>query len=71
MVNIQLMCERSWDNRSGLATVEEMVGSADVIEGHGFASLDLIKGVKLREGGEKDIKDLKLTEEYFVKKDDI
>lgn len=65
--DIQLMHTGSWYLNPELTNIDEIFDTADEINGHKFASLEIIKKVKKHEGREKDLRDVELIEEYLGK----
>ena len=64
--SVQILWERSFYTDSKIATIEEQIKTADVIKGHRFVNLSLIKKFKRLQGREKDKKDLELIENYEI-----
>ena len=56
-----------WDFSSYQPTLEQLLSTADVIDGISFASLDEVRKWKLSTGRPKDLKDIKLIDEYLSK----
>ena len=66
--NIQILWKGSFFTDSEIATIEEQIDTADIIQGYRFVNLNLIKKFKKIGGREKDKKDLRLIKSYENKK---
>lgn len=49
-----------------IASFEEMIKTADIISGHKFLNLELLKKFKTKMGREKDLNDIELIDQYFA-----
>ncbi|HEX6976863.1 MAG TPA: hypothetical protein VF185_00700 [Patescibacteria group bacterium] len=65
--NVQVLGEGSWFTDPKLGSVEEDIKNADVINGYRYVKLDKILKIKRLKDREKDIKDVKIIEEYMKK----
>lgn len=63
--DIQILGNGSMYRIDEIANIEEMFNTAEIIEGHKFLDLNLIKKFKLNEGREKDLKDVELIDKYL------
>lgn len=63
---IEILGEGSAFRDPEIATVQEMIETADVIEGRRFLNLDLLRKFKAKMGREKDLKDIELIDQYLV-----
>ena len=50
-----------------ISTVEEQIQNAEIIDGHPFVSLDIIRMIKEGMGRQKDISDVRLIDSYLAK----
>lgn len=64
---IEILGEGSLFRNPEIASVEEMIQTADIIEGHRFLNLPLLKKFKAKMGREKDLKDIALIDQYLAK----
>lgn len=62
--DIQILGNGSMYRKPEIASVEDMFNTAEIIEGHRFLDLNLVKKFKLNEGREKDLKDVELIDKY-------
>lgn len=63
--DIEVLGNFSKNPDSGIATVDQQVDTADIIDGVRFVNLDLIIKFKQTLGREKDLKDIALIKEYL------
>jgi hypothetical protein len=63
--DIQLLGHGSMYRIPEIASVEEMMETADIIDGIRFLNLELVKKFKANEGREKDLKDIELIDKYL------
>jgi hypothetical protein len=63
--DLQILGNGSMYRIPEIASIEEMISTADIIEGHPFLKLELVKKFKKNEGREKDLKDIDLIDEYL------
>lgn len=63
--DVEILGNFSKNPNSGIATVDEQINTADVIDGIRFVNLNLIIKFKQELGREKDLKDIKLIKEYL------
>ena len=66
--NIQLMSKGSMYLKPEIASLDEMINTANLIQGHRFLKLELVRKFKLNEGREKDLKDVELIDAYLQNK---
>lgn len=65
--NIQFLGKNNVFRDESICTLEEMIKTADKIEGINFLRLDLLKKYKTILGREKDLKDIELIDDYLNK----
>lgn len=63
--NIQILGDGSFFIKPEIATIEQMIKTADVIDGRRFVKLELIKKFKALRDTEKDKKDIELIDQYL------
>jgi len=63
--DVQILGHGSMFRNQDIASVEKIIETADIIFGHKFINLDLLKKFKKREGREKDLNDIKLIDKYL------
>ena|SRR3989344_1412854 len=63
--DIQILGNGSMYRIPEIASIEDMINTAETIEGHKFLDLKLVKKFKLNEGREKDLKDVELIDKYL------
>lgn len=64
--NIEILGEGSLFTKGSIASVAEQIETADVISGHRFVNLQLIRKFKTRLGREKDLRDITLIDNYLA-----
>lgn len=64
--DVEVLGNFSKNPTSGIATVDEQINTADIIEGVRFVNLDLITRFKQKLGREKDLKDIELIKKYLA-----
>jgi hypothetical protein len=62
--DLEIMGKGSIFTEGEIATIEEILSSADVIDGVPYINLNLLKKFKQKMGREKDLKDIELIEKY-------
>ncbi len=65
--NIQVLGEGSWFTDPQFGSIKNDIDNADVIGGNRYVKLDKILKIKRQKNREKDIKDVKLIEDYVQK----
>jgi hypothetical protein len=63
--DIQIMGHGSIYLKPEIASLQEMIQTADVVEEINFLRLDLLRKFKQKEGRDKDLKDIALIDEYL------
>jgi hypothetical protein len=63
--DVQILGHGSMFRTTEIASVEEIIKTADIIYDHKFINLNLLKKFKLREGREKDLNDVRLIDKYL------
>jgi hypothetical protein len=63
--DIQILGHGSMFRSLDIASVEEIIKTADIIFDHKFINLNLLKKFKQKEGREKDINDVGLIDKYL------
>jgi len=63
--NIQFLGDGSFYTREFIARVDDQISSADIIDGHRYVTVDLIKKFKESSGRDKDKRDMALIDEYL------
>lgn len=64
--DIEILGQGSAFRDPEIASVEQMIQTADIINGHPFLSLNLLKKFKQKLGREKDLKDIGLIDQYLA-----
>lgn len=64
--DIEVCGEGSMFHVPEVASLEEMIKSADTFKGHRFLNLELLKKFKAKMGREKDLKDVQLIDQYLA-----
>lgn len=64
--NISILGRGSSYCDDSIATVSEMIATADLIGGHRFLNLVILKKIKQKMGREKDLKDIELINNYLA-----
>ncbi len=64
--DIQILGHGSMFRRENIATIDEIMSTAEIIDGVKFLNLKLLKQFKLDEGREKDLKDVELIDNYIA-----
>lgn len=64
--NIEILHNWSKEMIEATAPLDEQIKTADIIDGHRFVKLDLVKKFKQKLGREKDLKDIKLIDNYLL-----
>lgn len=62
---IQILGNGSMYRKPEFASLDEMLRTADVVKGHRFLNLELVKKFKLNEGRDKDLRDVELIDKYL------
>lgn len=65
--NIEIVGEGSCFTDHGIATAEQQISEADIIEGYPCVRLDYVSRFKLLMGREKDLRDIQFIDEYKKK----
>lgn len=65
--DIEILGAGSAFQDSSIASVDELIDTADVIGGIRFINLQLLKRFKQKMGRDKDLKDIELIDQYLVK----
>lgn len=63
--NIEFVGQGSSYRDSKVATIDEIFKTADLINGHFYINLNILKKVKLKRGLEKDLKDIELIDQFI------
>lgn len=63
--NIEILGKFSVYQDEDIATAQQQIDTADIIQGHRFVNLNLIKQFKQKLGREKDLKDIALIDQYL------
>ncbi|KKT81584.1 hypothetical protein A2617_04660 [Candidatus Daviesbacteria bacterium RIFOXYD1_FULL_41_10] len=63
-LGIDILGQGSFYQDPTIAPVDGMIRTADLISGHRFLNLDLLKKFKAKIGKEKDLKDIDLIDRY-------
>lgn len=66
--NIEFVGQGSTYKDSSIATLEEILNTADFINGFPYLNLNLLKKFKLKMAREKDLKDIKLIDQFHLDK---
>lgn len=64
--DVQFLGKGTSYRNENIATLDEMINTALIIDGHRFLNLDLVKKFKLHLGREKDLKDIELIDKYLA-----
>jgi len=64
---IEILGEGSLFRDPEIASLEEMIKTADIIGGHRFLNLLLLRKFKAKKGREKDLKDIELIDQHLFK----
>ncbi|MFH0937224.1 MAG: hypothetical protein V1808_02940 [Candidatus Daviesbacteria bacterium] len=64
--NIEILGNFSLYNDSSLVSTQEQINTADIISGHPFVNLEIVKKFKEKSGREKDLKDIELIDQYLA-----
>lgn len=63
--NIQILGQGSKFRDQGIASVDELIQKAEIIEDYPFVGLEYVKKFKQNLGREKDLKDIELINQYL------
>lgn len=66
--NIEIVGKGSFYHKPNIATVQQLIDSADVISGIRYINLELLKKFKKKIGREKDLKDIELIDKYLTQR---
>lgn len=65
--NIEILGPGSAFRDQGIASINEIINSAEIINGYPFVKLNLIKQFKAKLGRDKDLKDIALIDQFLIK----
>lgn len=63
--NIEFVGQGSSYRDDAVATIDEIFKTADFIQGHCYINLKLLRKIKLKRAREKDLKDIKLIDQFI------
>lgn len=63
--NIEFVGQGSTYKDSSIATLYEILNTADFIQGHCYINLKLLRKIKLKKAREKDLKDIELINQFI------
>ena len=64
--NVEFLGEGSMWQNPKIATPDELINSADIIDGHRYIKLEYVKAIKATRADPKDLTDIELIDKYLT-----